>query len=87
MHPYTAHFWFVYVIIQCTYMAESQKVEQCELPHSSSLLDDVFTEESPRTKLLSNASSSRGSMSSVSEQQDDGKRRHLFVCVCLTCSS
>ncbi|XP_065912685.1 phosphatidylinositol 4,5-bisphosphate 3-kinase catalytic subunit gamma isoform-like isoform X2 [Dysidea avara] len=59
-------------------MAESQKVEQCELPHSSSLLDDVFTEESPRTKLLSNASSSRGSMSSVSEQQDDAKRSNVL---------
>ena len=67
-------------------MAESQKVERCELLHSSSLLDDAFSEESPqRTKLLSNASSSRGSMSSVSDQQDDGKRNkarcHLFVCV------
>jgi len=68
-------------------MAESQNDGHFEVLSSSEFLDDAFTEiveeGQQRPKMMSNASSSRGSIGSTYEQQDDGERNnvkhHLFA--------
>jgi len=63
---------------------ESQNVEQIEVYPSEGLPDDVITgmvEEGPRRPdRISDASSSRGSVSSLYDQQDNGKGMSL-ICV------
>jgi len=47
---------------------------------------DMVEEGPQRPKMMSNASSSRGSVSSTYEQQDDGERNNIkchLICVCV----